>query len=336
VGSTNYWVFSVIPENWEILRKNNIWAVGSPRLKTLVKPKDSMVLYVKGTNEFRGVYHFSGEWYGAPAPIWSEEREFKKILYPFQIKIEAVQLGRADIKKLVPNLKFIEKKTFPQWPLYLKGTPANMSKPIHEADFRLIVDELEKHPKIEETCVKSGKSLHTKMQYVLVKLGMLGKCSVWVARNDRNKSYLGQKFSDLCLRELPKLGFSPGVSKLIENIDVLWLKANMIIGAFEIEESTSIYSGLLRLSDLANLVPNIKIQLFIVAPEKRRGKVLEEANRPTFSGQIMETSLNTICRIWTYEDVEDTYESLKGSRFLPTWGMNDLMKLGDSLTNMEL
>jgi hypothetical protein len=110
----------------------------------------------------------------------------------------------------------------------------------------------------------------------------------------------------------------------------------MIIGAFEIEESTSIYSGLLRLSDLANLVPNIKIQLFIVAPEKRRGKVLEEANRPTFSGQIMETSLNTICRIWTYEDVEDTYESLKGSRFLPTWGMNDLMKLGDSLTNMEL
>ena len=52
----------------------------------------------------------------------------------------------------------------------------------------------------------------------------------------------------------------------------------------EIEHTTSIYSGLLRMSDLVAMQPNLQIPLFIVAPDVRRNKVIEEVNRPTFAG----------------------------------------------------
>lgn len=68
--------------------------------------------------------------------------------------------------------------------------------------------------------------------------------------------------------------FDEATNRTIELIDVLWLKDNTIIAAFEIEHTTSIYSGLLRLSDLVSMQPNLNIRLYIVAPDERRDKVL--------------------------------------------------------------
>jgi hypothetical protein len=39
----------------------------------------------------------------------------------------------------------------------------------------------------------------------------------------------------------------------IERIDVLWLKGRSIKRAFEVEHTTSIYSGILRMADLLAL-----------------------------------------------------------------------------------
>jgi hypothetical protein len=91
------------------------------------------------------------------------------------------------------------------------------------------------------------------------------------------------------LRILPKLKsdlplqFDDATNKTIELIDVLWLKGNAIVSAFEIESTTSIYSGLLRMSDLIAMQPNLNIPLYLVAPDERREKVMMEVNRPTFS-----------------------------------------------------
>ena len=71
--------------------------------------------------------------------------------------------------------------------------------------------------------------------------------------------------------------------KTIENIDVLWLNRRTIVRAFEVEHTTSIYSGILRMADLLALIPNIEIDLHIVAPDSRRDKVFEEIRRPVFS-----------------------------------------------------
>jgi hypothetical protein len=69
--------------------------------------------------------------------------------------------------------------------------------------------------------------------------------------------------------------------KIVSLIDVLWLDGPAIVGAFEIESTMSIYSGLIPMADLLALQPNASIPLYIVAPDERRERVLQEVNRPT-------------------------------------------------------
>lgn len=72
----------------------------------------------------------------------------------------------------------------------------------------------------------------------------------------------------------------------IRLIDVLWLERGQakVAGAFEVEHTTSIYSGIVRLLDLAlggDLhSPN---GLFLVAPDDREGEVRTQLARPAFS-----------------------------------------------------
>lgn len=71
--------------------------------------------------------------------------------------------------------------------------------------------------------------------------------------------------------------------KTIEQIDVLWLRGRSIVRAFEVEHTTSIYSGILRMADLLALQPNMDIRLHIVAPAAKKEKVFQEIKRPVFS-----------------------------------------------------
>ena len=127
-------------------------------------------------------------------------------------------------------------------------------------------------------------SLHVETQWQLLKLGCDMGLDVWVARNDRGRTVNGHAFSELprLKDELP-LQFDDATNRTIELIDVLWLRGNAIVAAFEIECTTSIYSGLLRMSDLIAMQPNLNIPLYLVAPDERREKVISEVNRPTFS-----------------------------------------------------
>jgi hypothetical protein len=137
-----------------------------------------------------------------------------------------------------------------------------------------------------ETSAEAQKeaSLHTETQWLLLKLGNDMGLDVWVARNDRNREVNGHRFTELprLKRDLPRQ-FDEVTNRTIELIDVLWLRGNAIAAAFEIECTTSIYSGLLRMSDLITMQPNLNIPLYLVAPDERREKVRTEVNRPTFS-----------------------------------------------------
>lgn len=125
---------------------------------------------------------------------------------------------------------------------------------------------------------------HDEIQWLLLSLANEMKLDLWVASNDRSKSFQGNVFSELprLRRNLP-VQFDQKTQRIIELIDVLWLDGNSIIAAFEIEHTTSIYSGLLRMSDLIALQPNLNTDLYIVAPDERRDKVKTEINRPTFA-----------------------------------------------------
>jgi hypothetical protein len=101
--------------------------------------------------------------------------------------------------------------------------------------------------------------------------------------------------------ELPHQ-FDQATNTIIEMIDVLWLQGNAIVAAFEIESTTSIYSGLLRMADLLALQPNLNIPLFLVAPEERRNKAISEINRPTFSS--LAPPLVDVCRYISFEGLD--------------------------------
>lgn len=123
---------------------------------------------------------------------------------------------------------------------------------------------------------------HTEMQYHLVKIGRSLGYDVAVAANDRGRSYKGQKFSFLSLSRLPKLSVEPEVASTIDLIDVLWFEknTNRILCAFEVEKSTSIYSGILRLSDLAISLPDPHLLICLVAPDAREREVVAQLMRP--------------------------------------------------------
>lgn len=153
-------------------------------------------------------------------------------------------------------------------------------------------------------------SRHTQIQYILLRLGSDMGLNVWVARNDRSKTYNGQQLGTITgiLPEIPTQ-FNDATNRTIELIDVLWLRGNSIVAAFEVECTTSIYSGLLRMSDLVALQPNLDIKLYLVAPDERRDKVEQEIRRPTFT--LRERPLPEICGFISFSALVDKAEGIQ-------------------------
>lgn len=105
------------------------------------------------------------------------------------------------------------------------------------------------------------------------------------------------------LDALPNSQFTEPAMRTIEQIDVLWLDRKAIVRAFEVEHTTTVYSGILRMTDLLALQPNFHTRLHIVAPEERRRKVLQELLRPTFT-LFAQGALADLCSYLPYEAVE--------------------------------
>ncbi len=140
---------------------------------------------------------------------------------------------------------------------------------------------------------------HDEMQWRLIRLGRAADADVWVPKNDQGKSWEGHRFRE---HVLPEFKEGLDIPRTVENIDTVWRFGYQIKAAFEIEHSTSIYSGLLRLSDLKTIAPNILYPLYIVAPKERKGKVFSELQRPTFHDQLR---LHESVSYLSYERIRD-------------------------------
>jgi hypothetical protein len=155
---------------------------------------------------------------------------------------------------------------------------------------------------------KRDASVHTKAQSELITLGRITGCSVWVASNDQSRKYGGKILADECLKKLPNLGLNEEATRRISLIDVIWISQNAPVCAFEVESSTLVYSGLLRMSDLLAVIPALNIQIFIVAPRERQTKVMRELSRPIFR----KIGLSEYCRFISTEDLANLIEKVKG------------------------
>jgi type II restriction enzyme len=126
------------------------------------------------------------------------------------------------------------------------------------------------------------ENTHSEMQYHLARLGKSLGYKVWIARNDHKREWNGQKLGEYSLKNLNIFNFPPSVADTIALIDVLWLdQEEKVIAGFEVEKSTSIYSGILRLSDLSISVQADTCQFYLVAPEKREKEIKAQLLRPS-------------------------------------------------------
>lgn len=141
---------------------------------------------------------------------------------------------------------------------------------------------------------KEDESLHTEMQYHLLKIGSALGYDVISASNDKSKSYSGNNFSFLCLAKFPEMQTDMDTASTIKLIDVLWYKkgTNNVIAAFEVEKSTSIYSGILRLTDLSYSIADGDEIFYLVVPDKREKDVCIQLSRPAIKG--LKTTINYI------------------------------------------
>lgn len=155
-------------------------------------------------------------------------------------------------------------------------------------------------PPIEGTEVRES----FRIQALLAEIGARMGLKIWLPKADRTAVLQEWKGNQAALLERLPLNYDDVTLKTVERIDVLWLKGRSIRRAFEVEHSTSIYSGLLRMADLLALQPNMDIRLHIVAPNDRRDKVFAEIRRPVFS--LLESGpLSESCTFISYESVRE-------------------------------
>lgn len=176
-----------------------------------------------------------------------------------------------------------------------------MKKPKTQAPLApFLSNVLPELPNIEAT--------HEQIIYALAKLGQYAGCSVWIGKKEQAAEFETEKFSRLSIASLPQLGGIPEEArKIIEQIDVLWLKGNVIIGAFEVEHTTGVVTGLARFNDLLNIIPNIKMDMYIIAPDDREKKVIQELNRPA----IRATAKKSGWKYVLYSDLLKKYDVIR-------------------------
>lgn len=155
---------------------------------------------------------------------------------------------------------------------------------------------------------------HSATQRKLLELGRVLGFTPWLTSDDQSRAAHedGTALGDLAgvTTNLPRQ-FDDTTNRTIRHIDVMWLDKAAIRAAFEVENSTSIYSGILRMADLLALQPNLDIPLYIVVPDERLEKALGEIKRPVF--QSMQKRLSSMCRALTYSAVDELVDLAKAA-----------------------
>ena len=302
-----------------------------------VKPGDVFLCYLTGVKRWIGLLEVVGERYRDDKPIWGEEpfpvRFHVKplaILQPengvpmkdFEGKLTFYEMGAPsgswtghlrssptkysseDGKKIADAIYAAQASPVsrPVDPKLLARSSNlyKLKKRSGDQEVETIVavpTEEEEEP--SATNVALDAPSHTEIQWRLLNLGSQMGLNVWAPRSDRGKEWNGSRIRDVpnLLDSLPTQ-FDDVTNGTIENIDVLWLKGNAIVAAFEVEHTTSIYSGLLRMSDLLTMQPNIDIKLYLAAPDERFTKFKNEVPRPTFASR--NKPLHSVCGFLPY------------------------------------
>ncbi|MFC7229250.1 hypothetical protein N0B31_17755 [Salinirubellus salinus] len=158
---------------------------------------------------------------------------------------------------------------------------------------------------------------HVEIQWSLIQLGLMHDYDVYVAKNDQSETYQNETLGEDCIENLPLTGFSAAARSIIEYVDVIWLDGEYIVKMFEVESTTSIYSGILRMTDFIVKVPNLAVDMYIVAAEDDEALVRKQIDRPTFQ-HILEPAKYSSLNYLSFERVRERFDLVQQAGPLKT------------------
>ena len=338
-----------------------------------IKPGDTFLCYLVGVKRWVGILKVQGERFRDESPIFAEEifpvrfkvkpvailppehgvpmetlagkltffpadataRQWSGLVRgsPTRYKTEDGNVIAAAIQEAVahPVLRPVDPKQLQRSTnLYkLKGKSGGV-----EVETVVTIPTKEEEQPVEGPETEKGPS-HTEIQWLLLDLGSQMGLNVWAPKADRGKVWNSKPFGTIpkMLASLPTQ-FDEGTTRTIENIDVLWLKGQAIVAAFEVEHTTTIYSGLLRMSDLLTMQPNLDINLYLVGPDERYDKFSREVARPTFATRPK--PLHTLCGFLPYSKLCQRIEEAKNVlRFLKPEFIDEIAEFFDPTDDVD-
>jgi len=278
--SERAWLFSAHFEHWKSVAEHRTF--GTRRHYALLSEAqlgDPCVAFVPRYKVFVGLGKITGHYY---------QDETTGFRYRIPLDMSLNLKSGVPLTSLSEHLRFVKDKAVL---LDLRNGVTQISisdyEVIRSALEQRIEDESPQSTTVERTQREiegeesEAPDPHTKAEHALLELGSMLGCYTYVTADDRNKTYQGKPLSEIAmLQEIPNFA-SPEILRTARRIDVIWFdKEEFPICCFEVEQSTGISRGLLRLFQLRNF----DIGFMIVAPDKTRKKFAREVDKAPFRG----------------------------------------------------
>lgn len=157
---------------------------------------------------------------------------------------------------------------------------------------------------------------HGRVISVISRFGKIFGYNVWIGEPEIRKNSELKKHRDLERLEVA------GVDKIaldrLKNVDVVWfLRKTIPVALIEVEHTTNIRQGLLRMANVFEAVPNLNVETFVVLPNKRQEKLGEVLREPSIKALVGERVVYyaTYSLIAELSDQQQEYKKLSFNDF---------------------
>lgn len=140
------WIGITNRENWEIIKKINIWGVSKKYENKILKVKvgDNIIFYTKVEPNYTqparlmGIFRVISEVYEDRSPLFNPLK-YSNEIFPLRMKLAPMKIFKVPLtfSSLVWKLNFIRNKE--NWGLHLRGIAM---REISDIDFKIILDQI--------------------------------------------------------------------------------------------------------------------------------------------------------------------------------------------------
>ncbi|MFQ5825486.1 MAG: hypothetical protein ACE5JB_15715 [bacterium] len=291
--------------------------------------KPSKKLFIDDKGMYYVIFGGKNDWHGIRPNLFQQLREYNKegalvVAKKYQSKID---LCVGSLSELIKNQdKLVKTKNgdlqfhniLTEDGLYVKEIPElylNRVSEIFYANRAKNLSRLKAVSKIINIEVQDAEHVsHSDIQAKLILIGSYLGYRTYTPDKSKNSVYgnLGELCSDT---EIPEDYIPPKQIETIKFIDVIWFdEEGFPTHAFEVEHSTDITKGLLRLYQ----VNKLKIKMFIIADENNRVKFEREVIKNPFH-KVKEEYI-----FKNYSELDEFFDSVKNFTRLQKQFLNEV------------